>query len=151
MSITKNKQAYFDYEILDTFEAGLVLSGPEVKAIKIGQINLKGSYINIKDGHYAYLVNAHISAYHPAVNQQRDYNPYQQRQLLLHTKELRELYGKSKEAGLTIIPLEVYLSHSLIKLKIGIARGKKKHDKRESIKQKDFARHKRQELKSYRI
>ncbi len=147
--IAKNKQAYFDYEILDTFEAGLVLSGPEVKSIKTGHLNLKGSYINIQDDRYAYLVNAHISAYQPAVNQQRNYNPYQQRQLLLHRKELKYLYGKSKEAGITIVPLEVYLAHGLIKLKIGVARGKKKHDKREAIKKRDFDKRKRLEIKKY--
>lgn len=142
--LTSNKQAYHNYQILDTLEAGLVLSGPEVKAVKSGAINLKGSYINIKDDTEASLVKAHISSYKPAVLIQRNYNPYQNRKLLLHKKELKYLYGKSKEVGITIVPLELYLSHGLIKLKIGIARGKKKYDKREAIKKKDFERRKKE-------
>ena len=146
MSITINKLAYYDYQILDTFEAGLVLSGPEVKAVKNGGINLKGSYINIKDDRQASLVKAHISSYKPAQLVQRNYDPYQKRRLLLNRKELKILLGKSKEAGITVVPLKVYLKHGLIKLEIGIARGKKKYDKRETIKKRDFERRKRREI-----
>ena len=147
MSICSNKQAYHDYTILDTFEAGLVLSGPEVKSVKSGAINLKGSYINVKDDRQAYLIKAHIGAYQPAVIAQRNYDPYQDKKLLLNRKELKYLFGKSKQAGITIVPLKVYLKHRLIKLEIGVARGKKKHDKRETIKKKDFDRRKRNLLK----
>jgi len=146
MSIAINKLAYYDYQILDTFEAGLMLSGPEVKAVKNGGINLKGSYINIKDDRQALLVKAHISSYKPARQIQRNYDPYQERRLLLNRKELKTLFGKSKEAGITVVPLKVYLKHGLIKLEIGIARGKKKYDKRETIKKRDFERRKRREI-----
>ncbi len=145
--IAKNKKAYFDYHLLEEFEAGLVLSGPEVKAIKLGEINLKGSYIDVKSTSEAYLINAYVAPYKPARIHQLNYDPYQPRKLLLHKKEISYLYGKAKEPGLTIVPLEVYLSHGLIKLKIAVARGKKKYDKRESIKQKEFRRRQRQALK----
>lgn len=145
--ITNNKKAYFDYHVLEELEAGLVLSGPEVKSIKAGEINLKGSYINTKSDREAYLVNAYVAPYKPAGSQQVNYDPYQPRKLLLHKKEIKYLYGKAKEPGITIVPLEVYLSHGLIKLKIGVVRGKKKYDKRETIKQREFNRRKRQALK----
>ena len=148
MSITTNKLAYHDYQILDTLEAGLVLSGPEVKSVKSGGVNLKGSYINIKSDRDALLVKAHISLYKPATIAQRNYDPYQDRKLLLTKKELKHLFGKSKESGITIIPLKIYLKHSLIKLEIGIARGKKKHDKRETIKKRDFDKRKRKLLRT---
>ena len=148
MSLGSNKQAYHDYQILDTLEAGLVLSGPEVKSVKNGRINLKGAYINIPNENQAVLVKAHIAAYKPAVTAQRDYNPHQDKKLLLNKKELRHLLGKSREAGMTIVPLEVYLKHGLIKLEIGVARGKKKYDKREAIKKKEFERRKRQMINS---
>jgi SsrA-binding protein len=144
MSITTNKLAYHDYHVLDTFEAGLVLAGPEVKAVKAGGINLKGSYISINSDREAVLVKAHISAYSPAHLVQRDYDPYRERKLLLNKKELKALFGKSKESGITIVPLKIYLSHGLVKLEIGVARGKKKHDKRDDIKKRDFNRRKRQ-------
>ena len=148
MSITSNKLVYHNYRILDTFEDGLVLSGPEVKAVKNGGINLKGSYIDIKTDTEAFLVKAHIGKYEPASLAQREYDPYQGRKLLLTRKELKYLFGKVKEAGIAIVPLKVYLKHGLIKLEIGIARGKKKHDKREAIKKRDFDKRKRKLLRT---
>lgn len=147
MSLTSNKQAFHDYTILDTLEAGLVLSGPEVKSVKSGAINLKGSFIIVKSDQFAYLTKAHVAPYQPATTAQRNYDPYRDRQLLLNRKELKHLFGKSKESGITILPLKVYLSHGLVKLEVGIARGKKKHDKREALKKKDFNRRKRNLLK----
>jgi len=146
--ITINKQAHHDYSVSDIFEAGLILSGPEVKSVKAGGINLKGSYIDIKNDSAAYLVKAHISAYKPASSAQLKYNPDQDRKLLLNKKELKHLFGKSKESGVSIIPLKVYLKHGLVKLEIGVGKGKKKYDKREDIKKRDFARRK-QQLKQY--
>jgi SsrA-binding protein len=143
MSIAENKKAYFDYAILETFEAGLALSGPEVKSIKKGQINLKGAYIGLDGTTAAHLIKAHIAPYKAAAVQQRDYDPYQNRQLLLHKKELKYLFGKAHEPGITVVPLKVYLKGGLIKLEIGIARGKKKFDKRESIKKREFERRKK--------
>ncbi|OIO16417.1 SsrA-binding protein [Candidatus Kuenenbacteria bacterium CG08_land_8_20_14_0_20_37_23] len=143
MVITQNKQAYYNYAVLDKLEAGLRLSGPEVKSVKKGGINLKGSYINIPDEHSAYLVNTHISPYQPAAIHQKNYNPTNSRRLLLHKKQLKFLLGKSQESGIAIIPLKVYINHRFIKLEIGICRGKKKYDKRESIKRRDFERRKK--------
>ncbi|MFH1890668.1 MAG: SsrA-binding protein SmpB [Candidatus Kuenenbacteria bacterium] len=141
--IVKNKQAYFNYSILETLEAGLVLSGAEVKSVKKNQVNLKGAYINIPNESQAFLINAHISPYKPASLTQYNYAPTRKRNLLLHKKQLKSLLGKSKQAGISIIPLKIYTKNRLIKLEIGIAQGKKKYDKRESIKKKDFDRRKR--------
>lgn len=147
MSITINKKAYFDYEILETFEAGVVLSGQEVKAVKNNQINLKGSYVVIKNGE-AFLLNAHISPYKKA-GILKDYNPERSRKLLLNKKELKHLIGKSQEKGLTILPLKVYTKgRGKIKIEIGIGKGKKKYEKRETIKKREVEREIKQKLKN---
>jgi len=146
-SIT-NKAAFHNYNIIDTFEAGIKLSGSEVKSIKLGHMNLKGSYINIESEHRAWLLNAHISPYQASTNNNIKYNPTQPRQLLLHKKQLKHLTGKSHQAGITIIPIKIYLKHRLIKIEIAIAKGKKKYDKRETIKKRDWSRRKKQLLKS---
>ncbi len=148
MPITENKKAYHNYKISDTLEAGLVLSGPEVKSVKKGQINLKGSYISLDGRGEAWLVNAYVAPYKPAKTVQKNYNPHQARKLLLKKKELSFLIGKQKEKGTTLIPLKVYLKNRLIKLEIGIAHGKKKYDKREEIKKRDFTKRKRRLLTS---
>ena len=142
--LVTNKAAYYGFDILKTYEAGLVLSGPEVKSLKKGRANLKGSYISFKPGaasknEEAYLVHAHISRYAPA-GPQPDYNPNRPRKLLLTKKELRYLRGKTDEKGLTILPLKVYTKRGFLKLTIGVARGKSQHDKRESIKKRELAR-----------
>jgi SsrA-binding protein len=139
-----NRQARREYEILKTYEAGMVLKGYEVKSVKNGQINLKGSYIVIKriedkKSLAPFLVKAHISIYKPA-GQKDEYDPYRDRQLLLNRDEISQLIGKSQESGLTLIPLKVYTKHKLLKLEIGVGRGKKKFDKREDIKKKDLDR-----------
>ena len=146
-----NKQAYFKYEILKTYEAGLVLSGPEVKSMKKGRAHLKGAYISFRPSmrgkdEEAYLVNAHISRYAPA-GLQPDYDPTRPRKLLLTKKELSHLRGKAQEKGLTILPLKVYTKRGFLKLTIGVARGKSLHDKREAIKEKDVARTLRRKVK----
>ncbi|PIP29525.1 SsrA-binding protein, partial [Candidatus Kuenenbacteria bacterium CG23_combo_of_CG06-09_8_20_14_all_36_9] len=135
-------QAHHNYEITDTFEAGMVLSGPEVKSIKKGQMDLKGAYASVDANSEVWLVNAYIASYKPARLAQKNYNPNQPRKLLLTKKEIRFLIGKQKEKGFSIIPLEVYLKNSFIKIKIGIGRGKKKYDKREALKKRDFERKK---------
>jgi SsrA-binding protein len=139
-----NRQAKREYEILKTYEAGMVLKGYEVKSVKNGQINLKGSYIVIKKIEDTktlapFLVKAHIPIYKPA-GQRDEYDPYRDRQLLLNRDEISQLIGKSQEAGLTLIPLKVYTKHNLLKLEIGVGRGKKKVDKREDIKKRDLDR-----------
>ena len=137
-SLALNKQAKYDYEILETLEAGLALRGYEVKAIKIGHISLKGAYVSIKNDE-AYLLNAHISAYQPK-NMPKDYDPERARKLLLHKREIQHLIGKSKEKGLTLVPIKVYTKKSRIKLEFGVGKGKKKVDKRQSIKKREVKR-----------
>lgn len=133
-----NPKAHFDYEILETIEAGLVLEGHEVKSIKTGKMSIKGSYVKIVNNE-PYLIGATISPYQPA-NTPKDYDPQRSRKLLLSKKEIAALTGTSHAHGLTLIPLKIYGKKGRLKLLVGIARGKKKYDKRESIKRKDIQR-----------
>lgn len=133
---TQNKKAKFDYEILDTFEAGIVLSGQEVKSIRNGNISLKGAFVTFHRDE-AMLTNAHITKYRFA-GQVDGYNPERTRKLLLKSKEIAYLRGKSQEKGLTIVPLSVYNKGRHIKVEIGVGRGKKKYDKRETIKRREL-------------
>ncbi|MBI5729062.1 MAG: SsrA-binding protein SmpB [Candidatus Magasanikbacteria bacterium] len=142
-TLADNKKALFDYEILEDYEAGIALSGPEVKAVKNGQINLKGSYVVFAGGNPT-LLNAHISPYAFA-GKLADYDPTASRRLLLKKREINYLRGKLEERGLTIVPLSVYTSGHLIKVKIGLAKGKQLHDKRETIKKRDLDREVRRE------
>ena len=141
----ENRKAYFDYEILEKFEAGLVLSGPEVKSIRNGRMNLAGSYINIHDGEL-YLIGASIAPYQPK-NQPVDYNPERSRKLLLKSQEIASLTGKIKQKGLTLVPLKVYNKGRRIKIEITVARGKKQYDKRSVISKREAARKIERELK----
>ncbi len=143
--LAKNRKAYFDYEILETYEAGIVLWGFEVKSVKLGHTSLKGAYVSIKDNE-AYLLNAHISPYQPK-NMPRDYDPTRSRKLLLKHSQINALIGKSKSQGLTILPTSVYTKKGKIKIEIGIGRGKKKHEKRELIKKRDAEREVREIVK----
>lgn len=133
-----NRQARHDYHILETFEAGIILSGPEVKSAKAGQINLRGSYVTIKDN-AAWLINCHIAAYKPA-NLGSSYSPTLTRKLLLKAQEIAALVGKSKAQGQTLIPLSVYTKRGLVKVEIALARNKKQRDKREDIKKREVKR-----------
>lgn len=142
--ITQNKRGYFDYEIVENFEAGIVLTGPEVKSIKAGHVNLKNSYGVVRDGEI-WLLNTHISAYRFAPD--TAYNPERSRKLLLNKKEMRVIVSKMETKGLTLIPLKVYLKGGLIKVELGLGRGRKRHDKRELIKKRDVEREIRQEMK----
>ena len=110
-TITINKKALADYQILEKFEAGIILTGAEVKAVKKGQINLKGSYAAVDHKNQIALINAHISAYRPAAGSQTNYEPTKDRKLLLKKKEIDYLRGKSQEHGLTILPISVYTKH----------------------------------------
>jgi len=140
-----NKRATFDYQILETFEAGLVLKGHEVKSIKNGHISLQGSYIVIKNNE-AFLINATVSPYQPK-NTPKDYEPTRTRKLLLHQKEIKYLTGKSQERGLTLVPIKVYDKKGKIKLEFGIGRGKRKVDKRELIKKREVEKEIERKLK----
>lgn len=129
----KNKKAYHDLEILETLEAGIVLNGDEVKSIRGNQANLKGSYIDVEKDQ-AFINEAHISKYKFSSNQ--NYNPTRKRKLILKSREI-EMLGKSiNEKGITAVPLELYPKGGLIKVKVGICRGKKLHDKRADLKRK---------------
>ena len=136
--LTVNRHASFDYEILDTYEAGIELFGFEVKSIKNGHINLTGSYAIIRN-EQIWLLNATVALQQPK-NAPANYEPSRTRRLLLHKSEIRELIGKSAQKGLTIVPLKVYNKHSRIKILLGLGRHKKKHDKRETIKKRDTQR-----------
>jgi len=138
MEYATNPKANFDYEILETIETGLVLEGHEVKSIKTGKASIKGSYVKIVNGE-PFLIGATISPYQPA-NTPKDYDPQRSRKLLLSKKEISVLIGTSYAHGLTLVPLKIYDKKGRLKLLVGIARGKKKYDKREAIKKKDVAR-----------
>lgn len=133
-----NKKATFDFEILDTFEAGVVLAGHEVKAIRNGKATLNGAYVVIRGGE-AWLLGASISPYQVA-NTPKSYDPERTRKLLLNKKELKELEQKSEQQGLTIIPIKWYNKARQVKLEIALVRGKKKADKREKLKERDTKR-----------
>jgi SsrA-binding protein len=133
-----NPRANFDYEIIETMEAGVVLKGYEVKAIKTGRASIKGAYARIVNG-YPLLVGANIAPYQ-AANTPEVYDPQRDRELLLSKKQINTLVGLSKSHGLTLVPLKLYDKRGKVKLLIGIAKGKKKYDKRETIKKKDQAR-----------
>jgi len=137
-----NKRAHYDYEIRDKYEAGLVLLGHEVKSVKTGHISLKGSFVTArrvrgKNNPELYLTNAHISLYKQA-GPVKDYDPTRSRKLLLKKSEIKHLAGKKNEQGLTLVPLKIYTKRSLIKLEFGVGKGKKKFDKRETIKKREL-------------
>lgn len=144
--LATNKRAHFDYELLDTFEAGLQLTGPEVKSVKDGAISLKGGFVTVKDNEL-WLLNATITRYRPAASAQTNYDPTRSRKILLHRKQIATLIGKSQEQGLTIVPLQVYTKNRLVKIEIATARGKKKRDKRECIKKREVDRRIRRSMK----
>ncbi len=136
--LARNKKAYFDYEILETYEAGIALKGFEVKAVKNGRINISGSFVLIRDGK-AQLLNTDIPPYQPK-NTPEGYDSKRTRDLLLHKKEIDILTGASQQKGLTLVPLRVYITRNLIKLSFGLVRGKRQHEKRESIKKREVQR-----------
>lgn len=135
--LAKNKRATYDYALTERLVAGLVLSGAEVKSCKAGHASLKGSFISLKDGE-AYLTNAFITPYQQS-GQSGTYDPTQNRKLLLHRRQLNELV-EHKQAGLSVVPTALLQDKRLLKLEIGIGRGKKRYDKRESIKKRDTSR-----------
>lgn len=143
--LAENKKAYHEYEILEKYEAGIVLNGQEVKSIRSGRASLKGSYVILRNGEL-YLLGASIPAYQP-LNAPPDYNPERSRKLLLKKAEINRLIGKSKEKGLTLIPLQIYTKNARIKVMFAVARGKKKQDKREIIKKREAEREMRREMK----
>jgi SsrA-binding protein len=151
MNIAENRKAYFDYEILEKFDAGLALNGQEVKSLRTRSTSLAGTYILIKQNEKgnpeAWWIGGNIPPYQP-YNAGKDYEQKRDRKLLLNRDELEYLFGKSQEKGLTLVPLSVYTSKHKIKLGFGLGKGKKKFDKRESIKKREVERKIRNELKA---
>lgn len=142
--IAENKKARFDYELLEVFEAGIELTGPEVKSIRAGHISLKESFATVKDSQI-WLNNAHVSPYKPAA--QNNAEPTRARRLLLKKSEITGLIGKVETSGYTIVPVKIYFSHGLIKLEIALAKGKKLHNKKSVIKNRDIDRDTEREIK----
>ncbi|OGE91151.1 MAG: SsrA-binding protein [Candidatus Doudnabacteria bacterium RIFCSPHIGHO2_01_FULL_50_11] len=136
--ISRNKRAFSDYEILDKLEAGIVLTGPEVKSAKTGGASLVGSYAKVLGGEL-YLVGAQIQPYRYATSNE-SYDPQRSRKLLVHAQELRRLQSALLERGRTLVPLELHVSRGRVKILIGVGRAKKKFDKRETIKQRETTR-----------
>ena len=136
-TVATNRKARFEYFIYETYEAGLALKGTEIKSIRNGQISLQEAYVRT-DGREAWLVGAHVAPYEHASAFQHD--PDRDRKLLLNKREIRELWDAVRIKGMTIIPIRVYLKAGRAKLEIGLAKGKKQYDKRESIKQRDLER-----------
>jgi len=135
--IAQNKKAYHDFFIEETFEAGIVLVGTEVKSIRAGSASVKESFIRVKDGE-AFIYNMHINPYDKGNIFNKD--PLRTRKLLLHKREITKLVGAVSTKGMTIVPLKVYIKGSLVKVEIGLAKGKKLHDKRQDIAKKDVRR-----------
>jgi len=148
--LAENKKAYFKYQILEKFEAGISLIGQEVKSIKTRGVNLAGSYVIIRPNEEAFWIGAKIPPYQPK-NVPPDYNPERSRKLLLKKSEIKELIGKAKQKGLTLIPLRIYTKRGRIKLEFGIAKGLKKVDKRELIKKREVEREIEKALKRGRL
>ncbi|WP_054707783.1 SsrA-binding protein SmpB [Bacillus sp. JCM 19041] len=135
--VAQNKKARHDYFIEETYEAGLVLTGTEIKAIRAGKMNLKDSFARIKNGE-AYLHNAHIGEYEQG--NRYNHEPTRARKLLLHKKQINTLIGQTQQQGYSVVPLKVYIKNGFAKVLIGLAKGKKNYDKRETLKRKDAKR-----------
>jgi SsrA-binding protein len=135
--VAQNKKARHDYFIEETYEAGIVLSGTEIKSIRAGRVNLKDSFARIKDGE-VWLMNMHISPYEQGNRYNHD--PTRTRKLLLHKREIGKLVGLTQEKGFSLIPLKIYLKNGFAKIDLAVAKGKKKYDKRQTLKEKDAKR-----------
>ena len=142
--IANNKKAYHDYFIEDTYEAGVALHGTEVKSLRMGKCSIKEAFIRVEDGEM-YIYGMHISPYEKGNIFNKD--PLRVRKLLLHKKEILKIFGKMKEQGITVVPLKVYFSGSLVKVEIGLAKGKKLYDKRADIAKKDQKREAQRDFK----
>jgi SsrA-binding protein len=145
--LADNRKALYDFEILESFEAGMALVGTEVKAIREGRVNLRDSYARVERGE-VWALNVHISPY--SHRGYVDHEPLRKRKLLLHKAEIRKLIGRTVEKGLTLVPLRMYFKNGRIKMAIGLARGKKVHDKRETIRRREVDRETRAAVKEHR-
>ncbi len=143
--IAENRKAFHDYHILETFEAGLVLLGTEVKAIREGRVNLRDSFARV-EGSEVFVHNVHISPY--SHQGYASHEPLRRRKLLLHAQEIRKLIGKTVERGMTLVPVRMYLKNGRVKLAVSLAKGKKEYDKRETVKRRETERETRAAIKS---
>ena len=146
-SIAENRKAFHDFHMLETFEAGMVLLGTEVKAIREGRVNLRDSFARV-EGSEVYLYNVHISPY--SHRGYADHEPLRRRKLLLHRNEILKLVGKTVEKGMTLVPVRMYFKNSKVKVSVSLAKGKKDYDKRETIKKRDTDRETRAAVKERR-
>ena len=146
-NIAENRKAFHDFHIVETFEAGVVLHGTEVKAIREGNVNLRDSFARI-EGAEIFLYNVHINPY--SHRGYADHEPTRKRKLLLHRQEIRKLIGKTVERGMTLVPTRMYFSNGHVKVSISLAKGKKTHDKRETIKRRESDRETRAAVKERR-
>ena len=144
--IAENRKALHDYHILETFEAGVVLQGTEVKSIRDGRVNLRDSFARVEAGE-VWVYNVHISAY--ANRGYADHEPTRRRKLLLNRQEIRKLIGRTVERGMTLVPLRLYYKGGRIKLAVSLAKGKQSHDKREASKERDWSREKQRVLRQH--
>jgi len=145
--IAENRKALHDYHILETFEAGVVLQGTEVKSIRDGRVNLRDSYARVEAGEI-WVYNVHISPY--ANRGYADHEPTRRRKLLLHRQEIRKLIGRTVERGMTLVPTRMYFKNGHVKIALGLAKGKQAHDKRETIKRREADRETRAAVKERR-
>jgi SsrA-binding protein len=145
--LAENRKATHDYHLLETYEAGLVLAGTEVKAIREGRANLRDSFARVEDGE-VWAYNIHISPY--SHRGYADHDPKRRRKLLLHKEEIRRLLGKTVERGMTLVPLRLYLKNGRVKLAVALAKGKKTHDKRETVKRREAEREARAAIRERR-
>ena len=143
--LATNRKAFHDYEVEETFEAGIALTGTEIKSVRAGSVNLRDSYVQVRNGEL-WLMNVHVAPYQPASRQNAD--PYRDRKLLMHRKEILRLFSHVKEKGLTLIPIKLYLKKNRAKLEIGLARGKKLYDKRDAIAKRENEREMQRSVKS---
>ena len=146
-SIAENRKAFHDFHLLETFEAGLVLLGTEVKAIREGRVNLRDSFARVEDGE-VFLYNVHISPY--SHRGYAEHEPLRRRKLLLHRHEIRKLIGKTVEKGMTLVPTRLYFKNGRVKVAISLAKGKKEYDKRETVKRREADRETRAAIKTRR-
>ena len=146
-NIAENRKAHHDYHLLETFEAGVVLLGTEVKAIREGRVNLRDSFARVDDGE-VFLYNVNISPY--SHRGYADHEPLRRRKLLLHRDQIRKLIGKTVERGMTLVPTRMYFKNGRVKVAISLAKGKREYDKRETIKQREADRETRAAVKSSR-
>ncbi len=143
--VATNRKAGFEYFLLEKFEAGLALKGSEIKSIRAGQMSLAESYVDIEDGRNAWLIEAHIAPYEQA--NRFNHDPKRKRRLLLHKKQIGELWNAVRQKGMTVVPTRVYLKDGRAKIEIALARGKKAYDKRATIAKRDEAREKEREAR----